>query len=107
MSNKTRKNVEKFFTDFWGNKKNFNFPQALIHGDLSSDHIFWDEKTQSISGIIDFNDLCIGDVSLDFTGIFADYGEDFVEQVLSFYDGVVDDNFKNRISFYEKKRLFL
>ncbi len=40
LSTKTRKNVEKFFADFWGNKKNFDFPQALIHGDLSSDHIF-------------------------------------------------------------------
>ncbi len=39
---------------------------------------------------------------MDFSGI-TDYGEDFVEQVLSFYDGVVDDNFYNRISFYYKR----
>ena len=52
-----------------------------------------------ISGIIDWGDTAIGDPAIDFTGLLASYGKDFVERVLSRYRGRVDASFRDRCNF--------
>jgi aminoglycoside phosphotransferase (APT) family kinase protein len=66
-------------------------PPRLLHNDLAAEHILLDATNQHVTGIIDWGDVAIGDVSVDFAGLYHWGGEDFVRAVLGFYDGLVDD----------------
>jgi aminoglycoside phosphotransferase (APT) family kinase protein len=73
---------------------------ALIHHDLAGEHILYDPQRGTISGIIDWGDLAIGDPAIDFTGLLDAYGEEFVERVLACYPGQVGAGFRARMRFY-------
>ena len=60
-------------------------PPALIHGDLSSDHVLFDAERESITGVIDFSDAIISTPLLDFMYLYHAYGEEFIGKLLSFY----------------------
>jgi aminoglycoside phosphotransferase (APT) family kinase protein len=101
-----QKNADKFFESFLGTKANFNFLPRFIHRDLSGDaHILCDAKSDRIVGIIDWEDACIGDPAIDFTGILWDCGEAFTDKVCGHYEslgGIVDGTFRKRNAFYRK-----
>ena len=78
--------------------------KRLIHGDLSADHIMYDISGNNIGGIIDFGDLMIGDAAYDFTGILLEYGREFLDEVLEYYQPSLDNGFLERIErFYIPK----
>jgi aminoglycoside 2''-phosphotransferase len=58
----------------------------------------WDATTNRITGIIDWEDACIGDPSLDMVGLLG-CGATFTERVLAAYTGEVDDTFRQRMAF--------
>ena len=58
-----------------------DYRPALLHGDLSPDHVLFDAKTGSVSGIIDFGDMMIGDPARDLLWIYEDYGLDFLARL--------------------------
>jgi aminoglycoside 2''-phosphotransferase len=62
---------------------------VLVHGDLSPDHVLFDETTNRLSGVIDFTDLVITTPLLDFVYLFHAYGTDFLTMLLDGY-GVAD-----------------
>ena len=62
-----------------------DLPAALIHGDLSQDHILFDPETERISGVIDFSDAIISSPLLDFMYLYHAYGEEFFALLLSHY----------------------
>jgi aminoglycoside 2''-phosphotransferase len=64
-----------------------NFRPMLLHGDLSPDHVLFDEQAEKVSTIIDFGDMMIGDSAWDFVYIYEDYGLDFLSRVLTAYSG--------------------
>ncbi len=64
-------------------------PTALVHGDLSGEHILWNAAKQKVS-VIDFSDRSIGDPALDFAGLLA-YGQKFAEHVAGRYRGPKED----------------
>ncbi|PAF17996.1 hypothetical protein CHH69_16130 [Terribacillus saccharophilus] len=57
---------------------------AVVHGDLRSAHILWEESTSQV-GIIDFSDMHVGDPAIDFAGI-RQISSDFLKQVLCNYE---------------------
>ena len=79
---------------------NFQFKAVLAHRDLSGDHILVDLASGTISGIIDWGDVEIGDPAIDFTGLLDDYGADFARLALAHYGGSVDATFWDRVDFY-------
>lgn len=76
-------------------------PTALLHGDLSGEHILWDAEKRRIN-IIDFSDRMLGDPALDFAGLLA-YGRDFAARVLEEYDGPGDERTLERARLYFKR----
>lgn len=76
-------------------------PHVLIHADLYSAHILWDDATNKI-GVIDFSDRLMGDPALDFAELYA-YGEAFVNEVYQQYDGPKDSRFLERAKLYYKR----
>ena len=71
---------------------------VLTHGDLTSDHIFLNNKGL---GIIDFSDSAISDPAIDFPG-FLCYGSDFVSKVLKYYHSKHSESLIARAQIYYK-----
>jgi aminoglycoside 2''-phosphotransferase len=67
---------------------------------LVDEHILYNAARSTISGIIDWGNTAIGDPAIDFTGLLAAGGEDFVARVLSHYQEAVDNSFRQRMRFY-------
>jgi aminoglycoside phosphotransferase (APT) family kinase protein len=63
---------------------------ALIHNDLAAEHVLIDPDQTTITGVIDWSDVAIGDPAADFAGLFHWGGERLVEAVLRHYAGSVD-----------------
>ena len=58
---------------------------VVLHGDLSPDHVLFDETTSTVTGIIDFGDLRVGDPAWDFVYLYEDYGLEFLTTALLAY----------------------
>ena len=76
-------------------------PTALVHGDLSGEHILWNAAKQRVS-VIDFSDRSIGDPALDFAELHA-YGREFIEHVLERYHGPQDEGTLRRARLYFRR----
>jgi aminoglycoside phosphotransferase (APT) family kinase protein len=63
---------------------------VLLHNDFSAEHVLCDPERQTITGIIDWSDMAVGDPSLDLAGIFHWGGDALIEAVLSYYDRPID-----------------
>jgi aminoglycoside phosphotransferase (APT) family kinase protein len=76
-------------------------PQSLrlAHNDLAAEHILCDPIAGTVTGVIDWSDIAIGDPAADFAGMFHWGGEALVARVLAHYDGTVDDTLVVRARF--------
>jgi aminoglycoside 2''-phosphotransferase len=88
------------FESFLSCEENFQFQPVLLHGDLSPEHILFDRGRKRISGIIDFGDARVGDPAYDFQ---VDYGDDFLLELMSNYQGQIDDTFFRRLEFHNRR----
>lgn len=88
------------FEAFLQNEDYFRFDTKLIHCDLNAEHILVDPAHNTISGIIDWGDAAIGDPAIDFTGLYAELDQDFMDQVLAHYDPAGDHTLRERALFY-------
>ncbi|MSP21515.1 MAG: hypothetical protein EXR66_00565 [Dehalococcoidia bacterium] len=76
--------------------------QALIHADLSGDHLVVD-KQSALVGVIDWGNAMVGDPALDFAALLDAYPEGFVEAVRKAYEaagGRPDPDAPRRARFY-------
>jgi hypothetical protein len=62
-----------------------DLPPALVHGDLSGEHILLDADKKLLAGVIDFTDVVITTPVLDFMYLTEAYGTDFMLSVMLFY----------------------
>ena len=62
------------------------FEPRVLHGDFAiEDHIFFDQKKQQLSGVIDFADVTINDPAHDFQNIVEYGGDAFFNNVMEHY----------------------
>jgi len=80
-----RKTFDSWFGAILCDPQTFAVRPTLIHGDMSSDHIFYDTASQRICGIIDFGDVAIADPDYDLMYLLEEYGEPFVRALLRYY----------------------
>jgi aminoglycoside 2''-phosphotransferase len=73
-------------------------PLAVIHSDMSDDHIFIDPDRETVTGIIDFSDTEFANPAMDFSGFWM-YGEHFPNMVLDNYTHKTDVDFLKRSKF--------
>jgi aminoglycoside 2''-phosphotransferase len=100
VSETLRKNMRNLWEDFLDTEENFHFTPVLIHGDLGVEHILVDPDSDRLVGVIDWGDARVGDPALDFAGLLASCGADFVSQVLGSYARRLDGRFWQRMAFY-------
>ncbi len=82
-----RQDIRETFSEFLNIYSKQSFQKSIIHGDLSSSNIIYDNQKGIINGIIDFTDAQIGDPAFDFAGFYWDIGPTFTRNVLSYYNG--------------------
>lgn len=75
--------IEQVINTYLASDDALNYHPTLLHGDLSPDHILFDETSQTVTGIIDFGDMMIGDPAWDLVFIYEDFGLDFLSRVLT------------------------
>jgi aminoglycoside phosphotransferase (APT) family kinase protein len=99
-----RKKDVQLIEDYFNELKDalgHNYSNALVHNDLTGEHIFWDDKSKQIN-IIDFSDRAFGDPAIDFSGLL-EYGKKFAEKVLKLYSGKKDSQLMRRSQLYFKR----
>jgi aminoglycoside 2''-phosphotransferase len=71
--------INYVFNSYLSDPENFIFEPVLCHRDLSGEHILHVIGTPT--GVIDWGDACFGDPAFDLTGLYADYGRSFAENI--------------------------
>ena len=72
---------------------------ALVHNDLAAEHLLYDSAAATLTGVIDWSDVALGDVAADFAGLFHWGGGGLVAGVLPHYRGRLDANVLARARF--------
>ena len=106
ISSATRKKALDYFEKYFAEEAKNPTQNTICHGDFHPNHILFDKSSKTIIGIIDFGRLCINDPAVDFNLIERFFGSDAIEKVLQFYKKDVASNFRERITFQNRRRLF-
>jgi aminoglycoside 2''-phosphotransferase len=107
LSVTARTNSKKYFEHAFSMLKNVQIPKCIIHCDLGSNNILFNQKSKKIGGIIDFGDLSYGDLARDFNGFFRHHGAEFVSLILRYYKIELGDCFWERVEFYARKQKWM
>lgn len=90
--------AEDLFGSVLDDSASSSYQTALIHGDLASYHILFDEAERKIIAVIDFGMAGLGDPASDFGNLISIYGESFVRKMQSTYPNL--KNYLPRARFY-------
>lgn len=91
-----RARMETLFARYLDTPAHFAFTPALLHHDLSGEHLLLDAETGDLTAVIDWSDATIGDPAQDFCGLPAAW----LPTLLAYDGGVVDATFVARVAFY-------
>jgi len=106
LSKKTREKAFKYFTEYFEEESKNPIKKTICHADFHPNHILFNEQSKNIAGIIDFGRICIHDPAVDFNLIERFFGEDAIKSILQHYKQDVLKNFRKRITFQNRRRLF-
>lgn len=84
LSRQQKARVEDFIAQYRNTFLSKPLPLAIVHSDMTPDHIFLDPRAGKISGVIDFSDMQVDVPSRDFHR-FHIYGKKFMERLLYHY----------------------
>jgi aminoglycoside 2''-phosphotransferase len=90
--------AEREINRYSGYLKKETFAPALLHGDLSPDHVLFDGA--EVTAIIDFGDVMIGDPARDFLWIYEDYGLDFFRRAIAKYRAADKESLVDRVKMF-------
>jgi aminoglycoside 2''-phosphotransferase len=81
INEQTQKQLGAIFEEYLSDEKNFDYLPSLMHGEIGPKHILTDEEG-SITGIIDFGDMHIGDPDFEYYYPYKGYGQEFISKLL-------------------------
>jgi len=109
FSPRVKKAISAFLLEFEANENNFKHKRGVVHSDLYDSHIYWDDKQQHISGIIDFGEVSQNASTMDFT-LIANFctplNDVFLEKLLTAYNADDPDLFRRIKSFSKLEKLY-
>ncbi len=93
--------IERVIGDYLESGDAVAYQPVLLHGDLSPEHVLCNEAANSVTAIIDFGDMMIGDPAWDLIFLYEDYGLDFLSRFLDVYSKADRNALLNRVyQFY-------
>ncbi len=78
------------------------YQPAVLHGDLSPDHLLVDLHQRRLTGVIDWGDTRIGDPAWDLVYIYEDYGPSTLTAFLDRYDSGNADLLARKVRIYQQ-----
>lgn len=106
LSKQAREKALNYFEEYFAWEAENPIRKTICHGDFHPNHILYNKLSKSIVGIIDFGRICTNDPAVDFNLIERFFGKDVIEKVLQFYKRDISENFRTRITFQNRRRLF-
>lgn len=100
LNAKGKRKLISLFEEFLTNKANLEFTPTLIHSDLTGGNILCNLEADRITGVIDWGDASMGDPAYDFSGFLYEYGDSFVDKMLSEYNPSEENLFRKRMIHY-------
>ena len=108
LSKSTQQKAKKYFEGYFDFVLKHDPLKTIVHGDLGTNNLLADFAQARLTGIIDFSDMCLGDPASDFAGFQRHFGDQFVIDLLNFYDRPEGEYFWQRIEFSTiRKRFFI
>jgi len=98
-----RRAVARGFDDFYRTMRATRFRPVALHRDLGADHLLWDTTTHRPTGVIDWEDLALGDPAFDLTAL-VDLGPVSPARWTAARRAVRDRTFDTRLDFYRRVR---
>lgn len=73
---------------------------AVVHGDLGGENVLWETEDglPRLSGVVDWDEVMLGDQAEDLAAIGASYGEELLGRVLALSGGALGGDVPGRIS---------
>ena len=102
LSPAERRYVEQLYDDYLGDPGNFDYESTLIHADLSPEHVLFDPDTLTITGVIDFGDIEIGDPDYEMHWLYANYGDRFLQTYLNVNPHPYPDRLLRKLRFFNR-----
>jgi aminoglycoside 2''-phosphotransferase len=96
MRPEARRSVTSLFENYLENPQLHTFSPCLRHGDLGPSNILYDPAGQRLSGIIDFDDIAVGDPAVDVAALSL-YGERWMQELGKHYP--IDEGMLARAQF--------
>src|SRR5690606_28759782 len=59
---------------------------VIVHNDFAAEHLLFDSPSRTITGVIDWSDVAIGDPAFDFAGLFHWGGDAFARAVAAVHE---------------------
>ena len=91
--------VKRWWNDFLEDDRVRRFTPVVVHGDLSYDNILVSGDRSTVTGVVDFENLALGDPAQDFATQLH-LGRDVAESVLEHYQaagGILDTDVRYRM----------
>ena len=88
--------IQYVFNNYLSDPENFIFEPVLCHRDLFGEHIL--HVIGNMTGVIGWGDACFGDPAFDLTGLYADFGRAFAENISNRVD--LPTTYLERTEFY-------
>jgi aminoglycoside 2''-phosphotransferase len=76
--------LDSLIASFLADERSLTYAPCLLYADFAPEHILFDQATSTVTGIIDWGDLAIGDPDFDLLYLFQDYGRQFVDRLLNY-----------------------
>lgn len=96
----TRNYVEDRFDQFLARSSYFENTPRLIHADLSSDHLIFDNVRRELVGVIDFGDLELGDPDYEYLYLLEELGPAFAHRVMTLRGDSDPDATLEKVGYY-------
>lgn len=80
--------------------KRHDYRHCFIHGDFGGWNLLYDHNTACITGVLDWEDACMGDPASDFADLIYDFGEDYAAKIFDNYAHEKDENMVERAELY-------
>ena len=99
FSGQEQKRLSTTFEEYLSDENNFKYSPCLVHADLGPEHILFDDKAQTISGVIDWSDMVVTDPAFEMQDLYQNFGEDFTRDILQKMDADVEMEVKHASFF--------
>ena len=98
LSGAERNCLRDCFTRHLDDPLNFPASPRILHADLSADHVLCVDG--SVTGILDWGDVCLGDPDYDFAYLYEDFGEAFVRDMALHYGHADPDRLVRKTRYF-------